>query len=207
MGAQTEPVPCGEGTWVSQHLASQAFGPLLARELNAQFLLASVSGMGVFRNWNSDGPVMRASYPFLSTSYDTVGTSWDFSRYPADLVILSLGTNDFSDGAGPEPRKPLPADRFIEAYTALLQQIARAHPRARIMCTSSPMLDKEKNDKLEAYVREAFTRFSAVNSTTQLHFFRFEGQYNAGCTGHPDAKEHQQIAAELKPSVAAFMNW
>jgi lysophospholipase L1-like esterase len=207
MGAYTSGIPCEQANWFDQHHAAFAFGPVTARRLNAQYLLAAVSGMGVFRNWNSDGPVMKDAYPFITTSYDTSGTRWDGALFPADLVVIGLGTNDFSDGAGPEPRASLPADPFVAAYADLIRQVVAAHPKASILCTSSPMLDADKNNLLESYVRKALEAVRITHPELKTTFYRFHGRYNAGCTTHPSAEEHLKIAEELIPAVAAFMAW
>ena len=59
-GAAADPseIPCGTGEYHDQHNAYYAYGPRLARMLNVNFILSSVSGVGIYRNWNTDGPAM-----------------------------------------------------------------------------------------------------------------------------------------------------
>src|SRR5215217_1536351 len=63
-GAAADPseVPCGTGDYHDQHNAYYAYGPRVARALNTEFILSSVSGIGIYRNWNSDGPAMPDVY-------------------------------------------------------------------------------------------------------------------------------------------------
>lgn len=48
-GAAADPseVPCGAGDYHDQHNAYQAYGPRVARALNTNFILSSVSGIGI----------------------------------------------------------------------------------------------------------------------------------------------------------------
>ncbi len=56
-GAAADPseVPCGTGVYHDQHNAYYAYGPRVARALAANYIVRSVSGSGIYRNWNSDG--------------------------------------------------------------------------------------------------------------------------------------------------------
>ncbi len=55
-GAAADPseVPCGTGVYHDQHNAYMAYGPRVARSLKVNYVLSSVSGIGVYRNWNSN---------------------------------------------------------------------------------------------------------------------------------------------------------
>src|SRR5687768_664669 len=48
--ADTSEVPCGSGAYHDQHNAYQAYGPRVARALGTEFMLSSVSGIGMYRN-------------------------------------------------------------------------------------------------------------------------------------------------------------
>ena len=98
-GAAADPseVPCDAGVYHDQHNAYAAYGPRVARALNANFMLSSVSGIGIYRYWNTDGPTMPQVYE--NTDFQ-VGSSrlWDFKKYKPAIVSIALGTNDLSDG-------------------------------------------------------------------------------------------------------------
>ena len=40
-----------------------------------------------------------------------------------------------------------------------------------------------------------------------VFMFSFARKYSAGCTGHPDIREHQQMAEELVPFFREIKNW
>ncbi|HEX9973815.1 MAG TPA: acetyl xylan esterase, partial [bacterium] len=93
MGMDTSEIPCGSGTWYDQHNAYLAYGPLVARELNGDWLLSSVSGIGMIRNWNSPGPTMPEVYQNLYLNTDSTA-AWNARAYLPDLISICLGTND-----------------------------------------------------------------------------------------------------------------
>ncbi|HTF82092.1 MAG TPA: GDSL-type esterase/lipase family protein, partial [Cytophagales bacterium] len=113
-GAAADPdeVPCGTGAYHDQHNAYQAYGPRLARKLGVHYVLSSVSGIGVYRNWNSEGPTMPQVYE--KADFQEQGTrAWDFARFTPDIVSISLGTNDFSGGDGKKRRLPFDSGSFV----------------------------------------------------------------------------------------------
>lgn len=101
-------MPCGSGAYHDQHNAYQAYGPRVARALHTNFVLSSVSGIGVYRNWNSAGPTMPQGYE--NTDFQPQSAQhWNFATYAPQVVSIALGTNDLSASDGKTPR--LPFDR------------------------------------------------------------------------------------------------
>ncbi|HEY1871109.1 MAG TPA: hypothetical protein VGG71_08630, partial [Chitinophagaceae bacterium] len=76
--ADTSEIPCGTGVYHDQHNAYYAYGPRVARTLNVNFILSSVSGIGIYRNWNSDGPTMPQVYEKTDLRFDS-NRLWNFS--------------------------------------------------------------------------------------------------------------------------------
>ncbi len=120
MGLDMSGIPCDSGEWYDQHNAYLAYGPKAAGELHADWLLSSVSGIGITRNWNSPGPTMPQVYAntFLDTNPQLI---WDRDSYVPDLVSVCLGTNDFSDGDGSYDRAELDSAQFVNDYIRFIQ--------------------------------------------------------------------------------------
>ena len=53
---------------------------------------------------------------------------WNFTDYRPDLVVINLGTNDFS--IEPQPYK----SEFIESYTQMLKQLRQHYGNIPILC-------------------------------------------------------------------------
>ncbi|HUS02488.1 MAG TPA: hypothetical protein VMY77_12210, partial [Chitinophagaceae bacterium] len=75
--ADPSEVPCGTGQYHDQHNAYYAYGPRVARALNTEFILSGVSGAGIYRNWNSDGPAMPQLFEKADFQQNS-SRNWDF---------------------------------------------------------------------------------------------------------------------------------
>jgi lysophospholipase L1-like esterase len=205
-GADKQPIPCGQGKWYDKSHSWLAYGPTVARRVGAQWMLSAISGIGIVRNWNSPGPVMPRVYDGIYMEYADSLTHWDFARWTPDLVIVALGTNDFSDGAGPTPRPPLDGDAFVRDYAAFVARVRANYPRARLLLTDSPMLGAERKQRQAEYLQRVVdARVSAGD--TLVSRFSYAGHFTAGCDGHPDLAEQRTMADQLEPAVRKLMRW
>jgi hypothetical protein len=200
-GAAADPsqVPCGTGAYHDQHNAYYAYGPRVARALNVNFVLSSVSGIGVYRNWNSDGPAMPQVYA-KADFQDKSSRYWDFSVYQPKVVSIALGTNDFSTGDGKKPRSPFDSASFVSRYILFVQQVKSRYPSAQIALLSSPMVNGERRTLLQnclKAVKEGVDKVSSPGKPVALYFF--QPMQARGCTGHPSVEDHGMMAEELVP--------
>jgi lysophospholipase L1-like esterase len=206
MGLETSAIPCDAAKWYDQHNAYLSYAPLVARELKADWLLSSVSGIGITRNWNSAGPTMPQVYnhTFLDTDSSAL---WSADRFVPDLISICLGTNDFSDGDGTYERAALDSATFVNNYIRFVKFIRNRYPHAQICCLSSPMLSPEKTSRLTEYL-SVVTRFMReAEHDDMVHLFIFSRSYTRGCSGHPDEQDHRLMAEELLPFFKNIMNW
>lgn len=200
-GAAADPseVPCGTGDYHDQHNAYYAYGPRVARALGAGFVLSSVSGIGIYRNWNSDGPTMPQVYEKVDFQ-DKNTRLWDFSRYNPRVVSIALGTNDFSNGDGKRPRLPFDSAVFTGRYIEFVKTVKAQYPQARIALLSSPMVQGERNALLQnilGTVKKTIDAQYPADGPVALYFFK--PMQTRGCTGHPSVEDHGLMAAELVP--------
>lgn len=205
-GLDDRQVACDVGTWFDKTHAWLAYGPRVARRVGAQWMLTAVSGIGMVRNWNSPGPVMPDVYEDVYVEYTDAVTPWDFSRYTPDLVVVALGTNDFSDGDGPQPRPDLDGEAFVRAYTGFVGTVREKYPAARILLLNSPMLDPARRARLDDYLRQVVDARAAAGDTSVTRF-ALGGPYTSGCDAHPGLEEHVEMADALEAEVRALMGW
>jgi hypothetical protein len=104
-----------------------AYGPVLARQLDAAWHVTCASGIGLVRSYWSRGDQtpMPALYPFLFPEDETTNkTLWTTTQWAAqgdaavagtpDVIVIGLGTNDFSRDSAPaadgglQYRDPMP---------------------------------------------------------------------------------------------------
>lgn len=200
-GAAADPseVPCGSGQYHDQHNAYQAYGPRVARALRVNFVLSSVSGIGLYRNWNSDGPAMPQVYEKIDFQ-DQNPQRWNFATYSPHVVSIALGTNDLSAGDGKSPRLPFDSARYVSHYLDFLKLVKSKYPRARLALLSSPMASGPGRLLLQRCLTAVQQQANATYPTAKpvaVYFFR--PMQARGCSGHPNVADHAILARELTP--------
>lgn len=200
-GAQADPseVPCYVGEYHDQHNAYYAYGPRVSRILNANFILSSVSGIGIYRSWNTPAPSMPLVYEktdFLVNSR----RNWDFKTYSPRIVSIALGTNDFSDGDGRTPRLPFDSVIYVNNFIRFIELVKLKYPAARIALLTSPMLNGNKRTKLQNCLITIKDRIDKKYPTgKRVALFFFKPMNARGCGGHPSVEDHEILAKELAP--------
>jgi len=97
---------------------------LSAKELDADYSGVCYSGIGVGGGQNA----MPQQYTKVSYNEE-----WDFTKFPNDVVVINLGTND--GGYQAESKH----DEYIQEYTKFLGLIREKNPNAYIICTLGMM--------------------------------------------------------------------
>ena len=207
-GAAADPseVPCGTGDYHDQHNAYFAYGPRVARALGINFILSSVSGIGAYRNWNSDGPTMPQVYEKTDFQEDN-SEHWDFSKYTPAIVSIALGTNDFSRGDGKKTRLPFDSSAFVNHYVSFVQQVKSKYPKAQIALLSSPMLNGDHRQILQnclTAIKQSIDAFYPLTKPVALYFFA--PMQARGCTGHPSVEDHDKLAKQLEPFFKSLLD-
>jgi hypothetical protein len=199
MANDTKDIPCGTGKWYDQHNAYMAYGPRVARALNADFMVSAVSGIGIYRNWNSIYPTMPQVYESAYLEIDS-NQRWDFNRYIPDVVSIALGTNDFSDGDGKTARLPFNPEIFIDTYVSFIRTIYTHYPNTQIVLLTSPMLSGAKRDLHLTCLQAVKAKAEALyRGKKPIEIFQFKPMVPKGCSYHPDLNDHEVLAEEVMP--------
>lgn len=198
-------IPCDSGEYFDHENVYYSYGANVARALNANFMLSSVSGIGIYRNWNDENieePIMPEVYENLYL--DTNNTKkYNFKSMP-DIVSICLGTNDLSNGDGVKPRLAFNRDTYISNYIKFIKTVYSHYPNTQIVLLNSPMIGGETNTLLVSCLKEIQSHFINMNKPIQL--FKFDATYNSGCSWHPSVEEHNQIAEKLTPFLKTILN-
>jgi len=194
VGMDQSEIKCGAGVWHDQHNAYFAYGPVIARKLNAQWFLSSYSGIGLVHsccNINFTMPEV-----FGNMNFAPEGNSWNFSRYTPDAITICLGQNDgIQDSL-----------TFCTAYVSFIKSIRAKYPMAHIICLTSPMGDEKLTSVLKRFLSAIVNNLNEQGDL-KVHKFFFSNSYKNGCDSHPDMEQHQQIASELEPFLKELMKW
>lgn len=193
-GSDLSEVPCDKGPWYDQHNAYLSYGPTVARDLNAQWHLTAVSGIGLIHSCCQMTVTMPDVFDKMNGRADT--GAWDFSRYVPDVVTVCLGQNDGIQDS----------TRFCGAYVKFIGTIRTQYPAAHIVCLTSPMADAKLTAAMKNYLTGVVTYVNRQGDAN-VHSFFFARSYNSGCGGHPDLAEHVLIANELSAFLRKTLNW
>lgn len=209
-GAASDPsdVPCDKGEYLDHHNGYYAYGPTLSRTIGAAYLMSSVSGIGMYRNWNDenkDEVIMPDAYPNLYLTKDSSKPKYDFAFQP-DIISIALGTNDFSGGDGKKERLPFNAAKYVSNYINFIKMLYEHNPNVQIVITNSPMVNGEKAVVFKECLKKVKNAFAEDKNHKAIKIFKFKPMTPKGCTGHPDVADHKVLADEYGPFLKKLLN-
>jgi hypothetical protein len=198
-GMSADPVfsKCDEGKWFAHSNAYEAFGPLVARKLGCSFMLSAVSGMGMYRNWNSDSPVMKDVYESVVLMANPNTPRLNYEAFHPDVISICIGANDLADGDGVHPRLPFDSTKFIASYMAFVSNLHTHHPQAKFLLLNSPVNSVEKDAMFKTCLSSLKTKLQQeLKVDVRVQYFTLLDPN--GCDGHPDLAQHKAMANEIE---------
>jgi lysophospholipase L1-like esterase len=174
-----------------------AFGPVTARAVDAEYSIQAVSGYGLLHNYGDTEPLSAQPMPsvFDRTLFSAATPKWDMSKWIPDLIVIALGTNDFSTAV-----KPTEA-QYTAAYADFLAKIRGWFPSAQILCMTYSVDNFQKK-----YVDTVVARATAKGDA-KIHRVHMPALANAdlGCDYHPNVAGHLKYSEALLPSVKQYL--
>jgi lysophospholipase L1-like esterase len=187
-----------EEVWATTDDAA-AFGALTAAHYDAAYQVNAISGRGVVRNYNGfAADTLPEAYPYVL--FDRKQRYAD-ARWKPEVVIVALGTNDFSTAlnAGETWKTRDDLHRNFEAtYLRFLQAIRQRDPQAYLIVWATDMANGEiaaEAGKVVEQMRQA--------GETRIAFVPVKGLAFTGCHGHPSLADDQVIAGRLEQAIDA----
>ncbi len=198
-------ISCGysnEANWIAdgskgaQENNYLAYGAITARNLNADLVTLAWSGKGLYQNYGGDKvEVMPELY---RRTLPGRKNRWDFQAWTPDVVVINLGTNDFSGAVNKKA--------FSDAYRSLVGSIRQNYPNAFIFCAIGPL-----NLKPGKYIRNIVKQFNAGGDRdiVYLEFPRQDIRKNGigGDNRHPSLKTHAAMAEQLTQEIRGKLGW
>jgi lysophospholipase L1-like esterase len=183
-----------------------SYGMLLARALGAQAHLICYGGRGLIRDWRGRRDVANGPRLFdLAVADDRPRAFWDHAGYLPDVVVVSLGTNDFNLALGAFPAR----EEFVTAYVAFVRAIRARYPAAPVVLTEGAIVNDEDDPQrpqkaaLREYLGETARRLADGRVTV------FPAQHYPGdaCNPHPTREQHAAMARDLEPAIRRVTGW
>jgi lysophospholipase L1-like esterase len=181
---------CSEAQVWATTDTSRAFGPRVARHYAADYRINAISGRGVVRNYGgmaADTLPQAWPYRLLDRSARDDDPAWQ-----PQVVVIALGTNDFSTPLGASERWP---DRqalredYMRIYAGFVQSLRARYPQARFVLWSTDLHDGEILAQAERVVAQL-----RAGGETRVSFLPIDGLEMGGCHGHPSLADHARIA-------------
>ncbi|MEM6989201.1 MAG: SGNH/GDSL hydrolase family protein [Myxococcota bacterium] len=173
------------------------YGAIAARDVGAELSTVAWSGKGVIYNYgdNVDQP--------LPDVYDrriaTEEAPWDYGWQP-DVVVINLGTNDFSTDGDPTQ------EIFVGAYVDFVTHIRDVNPDAYILLLS-PSLFGAEVAVVDGYLQDVVdVRTNAGDPAIGWANINVEW-IGSGCDGHPSLATHEGMAANLANELEMRLGW
>lgn len=177
-----------------------AYGSIAARMLNAQVMNTSQSGIGVTTSW------FDYTMPDLyrqSNAHFVNASRWDFTLYPADLVIINLFQNDswlIEKNLNPVPN----GQQIVEAYVQFVEKLLPHYEHATFLFLLGSMDAVAPTSKWPAYVQHAEAMLAESHPHRSFDSLILPYQ---GYDKHPRRAEHKANALLLAKHVTQLMNW
>lgn len=189
----------GQNAW-------NAYGAVTARLLDADYSAVSYSGRGMYRNFSGGGGLTGPAFWELVLPDDPASPKWDVSRYVPDVVVVNLGTNDFSPG-------DVDPVAYETAATEFLAKLRTAYPAATLFAAIGPMLSDYYPVGANAWTTAKTHLKAAVDARIaagdkDVHFHAFSPQSPPyGEMWHPTAATHESMANELAAEIKTLKGW
>ncbi|MDV6166904.1 GDSL-type esterase/lipase family protein [Flavobacterium sp. DG1-102-2] len=206
MGNDIKAIPCDTGLWFDQHNAYYSYAPIAARTLNADFVLSSVSGIGMYRNWNDEHDkeaIMPDVYQNLYLNKDN-SKPYAFGFNP-DITCIALGTNDFSEGDHKKERLPFNEDKYVANYVNFIKTVYRHSPKTQIVLLDSPMVNGEKSKTFAECLNKIKETINSQKPHKPVSVFIFKEVTPHGCGYHPEIEDDKLMASQLAPYLQTLL--
>jgi lysophospholipase L1-like esterase len=201
--------PRGDGT--------RTYATYIARYFNADVNILSKGGMGL----NSSifgGRFLELPDRFPRTDDFNPGIGgdipWDHSSFPADVVIINLGTNDargIQDTTNPDWAE-FTVEAFRDRYVQFAEDIIKAYPNAKIIGTIGmmdrlflyPYIVQAAEIFNERHGREIFFTAELTPLPEDFYVYVDGVRHNHG---HPNYEGHVRHARQLIELIKDITDW
>jgi hypothetical protein len=174
-----------------------AYGAVTARNLNADYRCISKSGIGFIISWFP--MIMPEMYNRLDPWNPK--SSWDFSKWTPDIVVINLGQNDCWLI---KKLKPVPNEEaIVSSYADFVSLIRVKYPKAAIFCVLGNMDATQNGSPWPGYIQKAVKKLNVEKNDQNIYSLIFPYK---NTPGHPNISEHKMMADALTTFIKKTLN-
>jgi lysophospholipase L1-like esterase len=180
------------------------YAALTARRLAADYQVNAISGKGMVRNYNGGDPGTDYRTYYDRALLNVAGDVWNPGTWRPQLVVVYLGTNDFSTAVN--PGEPWTADSLVAAYrTAYSGFLQKLRTRYGTSTTIVAVGASPFTDYVQQVVQE---RTAAGDSRVRYWLLDGTGLDLLGCHWHYSTHDHQLVADRLTTFIGNLqLSW
>jgi len=182
----------------------RAYAYLAARMLDAEINIFSASGWPALKGpWTGDNNIPKA-YDFVNVYSDVV---WNHNNYEPDVVIINLGTNDWSyitTLSGDARAQAI--INFEQAYVNFIQTIHTIHENASIVIVYGLMNETNIYTPTLNIVNQA----NELLPNLDLYYIQLPSVNAAdgiGSSNHPSLATHIKAGQSLAEALNEWLDW
>jgi lysophospholipase L1-like esterase len=182
-----------------------SYGALTARGLSADYQVNAFSGKGMVRNYNGGDPGNDYRAYYDRALLNVAGDVWDPGTWRPQLVVVYLGTNDFSTALNPGEQWTTPESLAAAYRTAYGDFVQKLRTRYGTDTTIVAVGAGSFADDVQQVVQE---RADAGDSRVRYWFLDGTGLDFLGCDWHYSARDHQVVADRFSTFVDSLaLDW
>lgn len=184
----------------------ESYAAKTAIHFDADYRIIAYSGIGITRDYSGvrRNNMLKMYLKILPDDFSSPKVVK--TPYPADVVIINLGTNDFVKGI-PNQKQ------FVANYLELLKTIHQLNQNALIICTGGTMISdiyprrRKHKTTFKKLLENVVSEYkSQVNDKIEmLIYYSHEAPY--GEDWHPTSLTHTKMANRLIPFLEEKMSW
>ena len=185
--------------------ALKGFAFLTAQAMNAEVSIFSASGWGcAFSQWTSPNNInVPEAYDYVDfSSYKNKveKEKWAAGKYIPDVVVVNLGTNDWSyiNAGSTAAEKDARMNTFQKKYIQFLEHLHELYPDAQIIVLYGLMNETNVYSATENIVSAAKAKIP------NLEIIQIIGD-GRGYNSHPSVASHQIIANKLTEFIKQLL--
>ena len=167
----------------------KSYAYLSAQELDADYSGVCYSGSGV-----AGGGSQMPDHYTKTNAFTSYNEEWDFTKFPNDVVLINLGTND--SGYAAESKH----DEYIQKYASFLELIREKNPNAYIVCTLGMM----GCENLFPLIEKAISLFGDEKVSSFL-LPQQKIEDGIGSQYHPNAVTHAKAAKIVAEKIREIL--
>lgn len=203
-GYGTEGVSPEEDFLPETENVNKSYASFIARAFEAECYVTAHSGLGVVRNYG-DKKRVSTEMATLPQRYHQLldmdaSSCWNFSSWQPHVVIINLGTNDYSTNVAPDKAV------FVDRYMTFMRQVREYYGDVPVFCVSGPMV----NEPAYSNVKEVVESSRLIYNDKHLYFiglpsFLLNKTSDLGSDYHPSYRGQLKMARHIIPAIANVM--